>query len=123
MTYRFETSGKIKAPSMEALKAADAAGETVIVLDRGTLQNGAVYWAYVSVKPSRYREFLQLGKERKPKRLTDYGAILLYGFDPVVPESVKAEMKRKHGFDENYLAQLSQEARAARIQFLKQQEN
>jgi len=77
----------IKPPLRGELEAADAAGEALIVLDRGQLEDGTPYWAYVAVKPSKHREFMQLGKTRQPRRISDYGAILKYGLERGVPDA------------------------------------
>ena len=120
---QFEPSGKIKPPIREELKAADEAGEAIIVLDRGTIEDGTPYWAYVAVRPSRYEEFMRLGKNRQPKRINDYGAILKYGFDAEVPYDVRQFMEQANGFDDHFEEKLAAKVKTARIEFLKQQES
>jgi len=122
MAFQFDPSGVIKPPTAEELQAADANGEVVVVLDRGTLEDNSPYWAYVAVKPSKYTEFMQLGKTRQPKRIADYGDILRYGFDDDVPDSVRQEMKAEHGYDEAFEDKLGETIKAERMNFLKQKE-
>jgi len=113
----------IKPPPREELEAAAAAGEALIVLDRGQLEDGTPYRACVAVKPSKYREFMQLGKTRQPRRISDYGAILKYGLERGVPDAVRKAMKDEYGFDDDYEAKLAETVKAARIDFLKRQES
>ena len=123
MAFRFDPSGKIQSPSREALEAADNGGESIIVLDQGVLADGTPYWAYIAVNPSKYREFIQLSKAKKPKRLDAYGTILKYGFERDIPEAAKQVMKDEYGFDEHYETKLVGQIKAARLTFLKQQES
>jgi len=121
MIYQFEKSGTLKEPTEKELAEADS-NSAVIVLDRGALEDGTPYWAYVAVKLSRYREFLRVTAARQPMRLQDYGAILKYGLDKEVPDSVKMAMRKEYNFDENYISVLVQDIIKAQAEFLKQQE-
>jgi len=109
-------------PTAAELAAADS-HSAIIVLDQGSMKTGRPYWAYLAVTPSKYKEFIEATKARKPIRHKDYGKVLKHGFAKQVPLDVQDEMKREHGFDEHYLETLAKELRVARTQFDKQQED
>ncbi len=122
MTYQFDKSGKLKVMTEEELLAADA-HSSVIELDRGALEDGTLYWAYIAVKPSKHKEFKCITAEHKPIILTDYGSILKYGFDKQVPDSIKEEMQRDYDCDDNFLTTLANDIKKEQGTFLKQQED
>ncbi len=118
MAYRFEKSGKLKESAAEELTAADA-NSSVIVLDDGVLDDGTPYWLYIAVKPSKYREFMRLIRERQPMLFKDYGVIVRYGFEKEAPPAVKEEMKRLHGCDDHFMTIVAKEVKEAQTVFLK----
>jgi len=120
--FTFDSSGTLKEPTAAEVAAADS-DSAIIVLNRGKLDDGAPYWAYIAVKPSRYREFIKATEERRRVLLEEYGAFLHYGYGEDVPESVREEMKSSYGFDENYVDNLTKKVKDARAAFFKQQEN
>jgi len=122
MAYEFDTSGKIKPLTAAELEAADV-DSYILVLIQGLLKSGRPYWAYLAVKPSKYKEFLQANKENKSIRHKDYGKVIKRGFDKNVPLVVQEEMKAKYGFDENYIENLTQKIKSAKTEFLKQQDD
>jgi hypothetical protein len=122
MAYQFEPSGKIKVPTAEELAASDA-DSSVIVLSCGAIEDGTPYWAYISVKPSKYQEFMRESDLHKPINFDDYGVILKCGLEEDVPDSIKEEMKREHGVDENYLARLRDDVLKAQATFLTAKES
>ena len=81
--------------------------DCVIVLDRGTCEDGRPYWLYIAVKHDKYREYMQA---KGMVTFTDYGKILRYGYAKEVPQSVKEEMKQRYGCDENYMQKLRADA-------------
>jgi len=122
MAYKFAKDGTLKDMTAEELAAADA-DSSVIELNQGILNDGTPYWAYIAVKPSRYKEFKRLIAEQQPILLTEDGNILKFGFDEIVPTSVREEMKQEHGWDDKCLTTLTAEVKAAQGTFLKQQED
>ena len=122
MAYQFGKDGTLKDLTAEELAAADA-DSSVIELNHGTLNDGTPYWAYIAVKPSRYKDFKRLTADHQPIRLTEYGNILKFGFDDLVPTSVREEMKQKHGCEDAFLTTLAADVKAAQATFLKQQED
>jgi hypothetical protein len=63
----------------------------------GRAQDGTVYYAFVAVKPSLYKEFHKKSAACMPLRLIDYGEILASGVEAQSPEHVIVEMKQKYG--------------------------
>lgn len=122
MSYQFEESGKLKEMTAEELAKADN-GIPMIILTTGSLEDNTPYWAYVEVKPSRYKEFMNSSESGKILALDDYGSVIKYGFEEEVPLHVKEEMARLHGCDEDYMKKLAEKIRKAQTEFLKEQEN
>ncbi len=121
MSCKFEKDGTLKEMTTEELAAADA-HSSVIEFDHGTLEDGTPYWAYIAVTPSKYKEFKRITAEHQPILLTDYGNILKYGFDKQVPDSVKEEMNREYGCNDNFLTSLANDLKKEQRVFLKKQE-
>ncbi len=119
--YDFDGSGKVKAPPAEQLKAADA-DTAIIAYTSGTTGDGRPYYAYLAVRPSKYREFYELSSARKEITLGDYGKIVLAGFEPAPPPDVVQHMRDKYGFDEHYERKLKEEVSRQRGQFSARQE-
>jgi|GEM_PF-2462035 len=99
--YNFDNTGKLKSPSQEQLQEADG-GAMIVAYTTGTMQDGRDYYAYVGVKPSKYREFSELSEKRAPLRLNDYGRVLMAGFEQSAPAEVVKAMREQYGFDEHY---------------------
>ncbi|HEV3263389.1 MAG TPA: DUF2610 domain-containing protein [Gemmataceae bacterium] len=119
--YQFDKSGKVKAPTAAELQVADA-DSFILGFVHGTMEDGRPYWAYVAIKPSKYREFYDATSERRPMVIGDYGKVVRAGFDKEVPADAKKEMEEKYGFDENYEENLKKEAKQDQELFLEQQE-
>lgn len=122
MSYQFEASGRLKEMTDEELAEADK-GPPVIVRYTGMLDDGTPYWAYIAVKPSKYKEFMAAVRGDAPLMLIDYGEVLECGFGDTIPEDVTAKMRRDYGFDENCMEKLKKEIREAQLEFLKDQED
>ena len=122
MTYKFDKSGKLKTLTDAELQAADA-DSSLIVLDQGIQEDGKPYWLFLKVKPSKYKEFMQLCRQRKPKRFTDYGTILKYGYNKQVPTAAKTEMREKYGWDDNYIEKLAEDVKEEQKKFVRKQED
>ena len=110
----FESSGKVKVSSPEALVEADN-DMAILGYVHGTMEDGRPYYAYVAIIPSRYREFHALTAAKKAMVIGQYGTVIAAGFESEPPAEVVKEMQEVYGFDDQYEAKLKQEA-------LKQQE-
>lgn len=121
MAYVFDSTGVLKRPTAEELTAADEQS-VVVVLDRGLLEDGSPYWAYVAVMPSKYAEFMRLASERTPLVLEEFGAIIRHGFEQDVPAAVKEAMKQEVGFDENLLDTILKDVTQAQAEHMKRAE-
>jgi hypothetical protein len=119
--YQFEQSGKLKPQSPEVLKKADE-GASIIAYTDGVTASGRPYYAYIAVKPSKYREFYERTKARETMRLGDYGKIIVYGYETKPPAGVVQHMKEKYSFDDEYEAKLQAEVARQRTQFSIDQE-
>ncbi|MGE0753545.1 MAG: hypothetical protein AB7L92_00100 [Alphaproteobacteria bacterium] len=104
----FNKNNKIKSSSENALKHADAHA-SIIAFTNGTTESGRPYYAYIAVKPSKYREFCERTEAREAIRLTDYGKLVVYGYESTPPAEVKQHMRKKFGFDDEYEKRLRQE--------------
>jgi hypothetical protein len=120
-SIEFEASGKVKRPSGEELAQAD---EEMAVLSyvHGTMEDGRPYYAYVAIKPSRYREFHALTAARKAMVIGDYGTVIAAGFESEPPPEVVKEMREAYGFDDQYEGKLKQEALKQQQAFFEEQE-
>ncbi len=118
---QFEASGKLKTQSPDAVKKADE-GATIIAYTDGVTANGRPYYAYIAVKPSKYREFYERTKARETIRLGDYGKIIVYGYETKPPAGVVQHMREKYGYDDEYEAKLQAEVARQRTQFSIDQE-
>lgn len=120
--YQFDSFGNLKARSAQELSALEDASDAVIVLSQGIASDGRPYWAYIAVRPSRYADYMRAAKAHETVIFSDYGAILQYGFAKEVPLSIKAQIKRRYGFDENFKENLVKDINQAREAFLKQRD-
>lgn len=119
--FQFDTSGNIKVPSEQDLQKADK-GAVIIAYTHGTTESGRPYYAYIAVKPSKYREFCERSERRNSIRLSDYGKIIVHGFESKPPANVVKHMRDKHGFDDEYEAKLKEAIHSQRKQFSIDQE-
>jgi hypothetical protein len=120
-SYNFESSGKLSSPSGEELQKADATS-AIIAYTNGVANDGRPYYAYIAVKPSRYREFYELTSARKTIVLNDFGDIIEGDFEAAPPAHVVQRMREEYGFDENYERELKEEVSRQRDKFSAQQE-
>jgi hypothetical protein len=121
MEFQFENSGKLKRLT-DAELAANDADSSFIVYDDGILADGSHFWLYIAVTPSKYREFVDKTKRREMINYSDYGDIIKFGREKVVPAAIKDEMKQQYGFDDNYEAVVIDKFKKAQIEFLTKQE-
>ncbi len=76
-------------PSEEDIAAADEHLE-IIALSQGITDDGKPYWAYVTIAPSKFKEFSQAAS---PIKLTDYGTVIRAGIGDEPPQDVRDEME------------------------------
>ena len=98
--FDFEPSGKMKLPSLQELLNADQ--DTAILAYSYGMLDGAPYWAYVAVKPSKYHEFYRRANAKESFLLSDYGTVLASGMSGSPPPEVVREMHEKYGADPTY---------------------
>ncbi len=98
----------LQIPPMEELQDADATHGIVHIIT-GRDANGEPFYAYVSVKPSRYEEFLLITRAGEEMDLAEFGRILSAGFGEEPPNDVRARMEEKYGVDHNFLANLQKD--------------
>ncbi|MBL1147326.1 MAG: hypothetical protein HND56_09300 [Pseudomonadota bacterium] len=65
----------------------------------GRDQNGRLYWAYLTLFPSKYREFKARAAAGESFHLLDYGEELASGWGKHPPEHVKKELEEKYGLN------------------------
>ena len=104
----FDSSGKVKLSSPEALAEADN-DMAILGYVHGTMEDGRPYYAYVAIIPSRYREFYALTAIKKAMVIGQYGTVIAAGFESQPPAEVVKEMREVYGFDDQYEAKLKQE--------------
>jgi len=62
----------------------------------GRDQTGRLYWAYLTLFPSKYREFKERAAAGESFHLLDYGEELASGWGKHPPEHVKKELEEKY---------------------------
>ena len=77
-------------------KLADTLG--IISLVSGQTVSGEDFWAYISVPPSKYEDFLK-AQEAGDYTLTDWGDIMRYGAGQSPSAEIKAEMEELYGIN------------------------
>lgn len=71
--------------------------------------SGRLYWAYLTLLPSKYREFKARAAAGESFRLLDYGEELASGWGKYPPEHVKKELEDKYGL--NHTTSLEEDIR------------
>jgi hypothetical protein len=104
----FDKTGKLQEPTAEQLAEGDK-NSAVLSYIHGKSQ-GKPFWAYVAVKPSKYKEFHELNCAKKRYAIEDYGIIVASGEGEKPPESIIKEMRDRYGFKDNFGEELKQEA-------------
>ncbi len=74
---------------------------TIMMLCRGTDQDGDPFWAYVCVKPSRAKDFKE-AQDRGNFQLEEYCTIMEAGGGYDVPPEVMERMERDYGVNHNF---------------------
>ena len=64
---------------------------------------GEPFWAYVSIYPEKYQDFLSAHQRGDAYRLPDYGDILEYKVgEESPPDSIREKIERIYGLDHNF---------------------
>lgn len=71
----------------------------IIQLVKG-VANETPFWAYMAMKPSRYKEYYQAVLEGRNLNLKDYGDVLESGWGDDPPAETHARMVEDYGFDD-----------------------
>ena len=108
--FTFDESGKIIQPSAEELAAADEEID-IITYTKFTTLDGSPYYAFLAVKPSKYKEYSDMVVSKQPMNLSDYGKILASGYAAKPPDEVIEEMHERYGYLEKYEGKLVEEAK------------
>ena len=86
------------------------------VLVRGEMKDEP-FWAYVSIFPSKYEDFIAVQESGKPYRLTDYGDIIEYEIGQTDPSVETARrIEEEYGVDHDFQDKLEKVAKAANSQ-------
>jgi hypothetical protein len=117
----FEASGRVKCHSAEELAEADKE-MAILGYVHGTMEDGRPYYAYVAIKPSKYKEFHALTTARKAMVIGHYGTVVAAGLQSEPPPAIAKKMRDVYGFDEQYEAKLKQEALREKEKFFENQE-
>ena len=119
--FSFEPSGNMAMPSDEELAQADLVN-SILVYSNGARDDGLPYYAFIAVRPSKYREFQDLSEQRQSFLLSEYGTVLAMGMEAEAPPEVIQEMRERYGFDPEYKEKLLLEARRQQDSFLTKKE-
>lgn len=95
-------------PSAEQMEQADD-NIGIVHLFSGKTGKGEDFYAYISVKPSRYEEFLLIARAGEEMNLEEFGKILKKGFGKEPMPDVVQHMKEKYGIDHDFLDNLRRE--------------
>jgi hypothetical protein len=86
----------------------------VIVLTRGKMDDGGSYWCYVSVKPSRHKEFQEsVAREYNIQNFADdgFGEVIVSGRGDNAPDDVTRQVAELFGVPvENFFTDTNPEA-------------
>jgi hypothetical protein len=121
MASLLNASGKLAVPTQADLQTADEVAEIICFVE-GTLDDATPYWVYLALKPSKYASFISVTKAPQTFLLSDYGTVLRYGTEALVPVEAQEQMKCEYGFDDRYVDKLVKKAEAEQDRFLKQNE-
>lgn len=74
---------------------------TIMILCRGSNENGKPCWAYMCIKPSMAKSFKE-ARDRGAFDIEDYGAIIESGDGLEPSDEVKRRMEREYGMNHRY---------------------
>lgn len=119
--FAFHKNGTLEPPPQAALEAADD-DTLIITYTTGKLADGRPYYAFISVKPSRYKAFNDAMKSKKPVCLKDYGDILACDFTEQPSAEVISHMHKAYGYNDNFMPKLQDELTKQRLAYNAMQE-
>lgn len=99
---------QMKMPSEKELRDADDKVGIVHMIN-GKTGKGENFYAYISVRPSRYEDFVLISRAKEQMDLHEFGEILESGFGNEPPADVRRMMEEKYGVDHNFLGNLQKE--------------
>lgn len=120
-TFEFEPSGTVKLPNDEELTRLDA-NSAIVMLTQGKMADGRSYYAYVAVKPSKYRMFQKLTSMKQPLVLSEFGEVIAAGFTYNPPPEVVEKMRMKYGCNPQFQNEMVSEAIRQQQVFLMKKE-
>lgn len=95
-------------PSQAQLQEADGRLGIVHVIS-GKDANGKDFYAYVSVRPSRYEEFILISRAGEEMDVAEFGNVLESGFGREPSPEIRRHMEEKYGVDHHFLTNLQKE--------------
>ncbi|HCR85889.1 MAG TPA: hypothetical protein DIV86_04350 [Alphaproteobacteria bacterium] len=90
---------KLKDLVDSAYKVGDEISRMILLINGES--EGRPIWAYVSMSPSKAKEYLIKQYSEEEIELSDYGEILFSGEGETPPHEIKNEMLEKHKIQEN----------------------
>ncbi len=93
--------------SQEELVETDAhAG--IVHLVTGKTGAGQDFYAYISVLPSRYEDFMLISRAREQMDLSEFGEIIESGFGAVPPKDVRRKLESRYDIDFTFAADVKE---------------
>ena len=103
-------------PSREELLEADEE-VGIVQLVTGKTGKGEDFYAYISVMPSKFEEFMLISRAKEAMNLPEFGEVLESGFGTEPSAEVKKMMEEKYGVDHDYLNTLKKQVEEAKAVF------
>ncbi len=82
----------------EAFAKADQHASLVHLVN-GKTGDGEDFFAYISVLPSRYEDFILISRAKEEMNLHEFGDVIECGFGMEPPEDVRRAMESRHDID------------------------
>lgn len=98
-------------PTKEQWQEADES-VGIVHLISGTTAAGEDFYAYVSVKPSRYEEFVLIATALEQMNLEEFGQVLKKGFGKKPPPNVRKFMEETYNVDHDFMSKLLSDIRS-----------
>jgi hypothetical protein len=95
----------LKTLSPEELKIADSHAGFVHLVS-GKTATGEDFYAYISVLPSRYEEFMLISRAREEMNLHEFGRVLEAGFGKEPPRDVQEDMAACYHIDPLFMKKI-----------------
>ncbi len=70
-------------------------------------QNHRTFWAYVSMYPSKYQDYMAKVAAHETVNVTEYGIVIDTGWGTLPPQDVQDRMKTEFGADNNFETELN----------------